>query len=453
MIPIETLYKDIKIEKYKSIFILKYENTFIENTTLKYNKHFSVLFSEHDYRYLVFYGGRGGGKSEAIASSIVYKISKSENPLRIICIREIQKSINDSVYNLMVQWIDRLDLSNDFKVVHNKISHVNGSTIIFYGMQNHTANSIKSLAGIDIAWVEEAQSLSDKSLDILIPTVRKEKSHIIFSMNPDKNTDAVYKEFLSTENDRPNIFIKKVNIDENPFVSNTLLEERERAKEIYTASKFNHIWAGDLNDDSESVFKNDWFKVIDESYIKDFEVTRSFIVCDTAYKDGDNTDFNCLSYFLELSNNTIVFYDIDLFRSEYPELKARFCNFYDKWKLKYSFKGAYIEDKGSGISLVQESLGKKIFSIKRSGSAKTSSEIVIKGNDNEKGKLSRANYILPMISTKHLSIINTISNFKEIKEQYENFPNPNVNDDIIDTIIDVFAITNYKLSGLDYFLG
>ncbi|WP_245256520.1 PBSX family phage terminase large subunit [Bartonella tamiae] len=140
-------------------------------------------------RYKGAYGGRGSGKSHHFAEKTLAAALIA--PMRIVCIREVQKSIRESVKRLLEDKIKQLGLGAHFDILDQQIRGKNGSLIIFQGMQDHTAESIKSLEGYDIAWVEEAQSLSARSLRLLRPTLRKEGSEIWFTWNPTNADDAV----------------------------------------------------------------------------------------------------------------------------------------------------------------------------------------------------------------------------------------------------------------------
>ena len=122
-------------------------------------------------RYKVAYGGRGSAKSWSYARALILKAADSR--IRILCTREVQKSIKDSVHKLLSDQIEELGLSGKFQILETEIRGHNGSEILFAGLSSHTVESIKSYEGVDIVWIEEAQTVSKKSWDILIPTIRK----------------------------------------------------------------------------------------------------------------------------------------------------------------------------------------------------------------------------------------------------------------------------------------
>src|SRR5574343_40179 len=140
-------------------------------------------------RYKGAWGGRGSGKSHFFAEMVVEESLAAKTD--IVCIREVQKSLNQSVKKLIEAKIEAMGVQSEFRILNTHIESANGGRIIFQGMQNHTADTIKSLEGYRIAWVEEAQSLSQRSLDLLRPTIRMENSELWFSWNPRQKTDPV----------------------------------------------------------------------------------------------------------------------------------------------------------------------------------------------------------------------------------------------------------------------
>lgn len=172
-----------------------------------------------------------------------------------VCVREVQKSLDQSVKKLLEEKIEALNAGAYFEVQDKKIISRNGGLIIFQGMQNHTADSIKSLQGYDIAWVEEAQSLSQRSLDLLRPTIRKEGSEIWFSWNPSQETDPV-DAFLRGENPYPGSVVVEANYRDNPWLPKVLRDEMEYDKKR-DPDKYAHVWLGKYQQNSEArVFRN-----------------------------------------------------------------------------------------------------------------------------------------------------------------------------------------------------
>lgn len=193
-------------------------------------------------RYKGAYGGRGSGKSHFFAESIVEAHILDPNS-RTVCVREIQKSLAQSVKRLLELKIEEMGVSSYFEVQEAQIKNKRGDgLIIFQGMQNHTADSIKSLEGYDRAWIEEAQSLSQRSLDLLRPTIRKPGSELWFSWNPNLASDPVDK-LLRGDEPPPNSVVVEVNYTDNPWFPDVLREEMEYDKRR-DLEKYNHVWLG-----------------------------------------------------------------------------------------------------------------------------------------------------------------------------------------------------------------
>jgi len=192
-------------------------------------------------RYKAFYGGRGSAKSHSFATALLMR--GGESPLRILCAREVQLSIKDSVKQLLDDKINQYGMASFYESLQSEIRGKNGTVFIFAGLGKMTTDQIKSMEGIDIAWVEEAQTISDKSLEILIPTIRKQKSELWFSWNPRHQSDPIDKRFRG-EVTPVNSIIKKVNFPDNPFFPKELDEEREFDQKN-NPERYGHIWMGD----------------------------------------------------------------------------------------------------------------------------------------------------------------------------------------------------------------
>ena len=182
------------------------------------------LFEQH--RYKVAHGGRGSAKSWGFARALLILGAKAK--LRILCTREIQKSIKDSVHKLLTDQIQALGLGAHYNVLDTEIRGGNGSEFIFAGLQGHTVESIKSYEGVDIVWVEEAQTVQKRSWDILIPTIRKDGSEIWVSMNPELDTDDTYIRFVSSP--PAGAVVCAMNWRDNPWFPTVLESERIHCK-------------------------------------------------------------------------------------------------------------------------------------------------------------------------------------------------------------------------------
>lgn len=190
-------------------------------------------------RYIVLYGGRGSAKSHTVAT---FLLSKSlEKKIRILCTREIQKSIKDSVWKLLTEKINEYQWNSLFKITDDSIICLKtGSEFIFKGLHGN-GQDIKSTEGIDYAWVEEAQSVSRDSLEVLVPTVRKEGSQIIFTYNPLFEEDPVHADYTLT--DRDDTLKIEINWRDNPWFPEVLKADMEYDKKT-NLNKYLHIWEG-----------------------------------------------------------------------------------------------------------------------------------------------------------------------------------------------------------------
>lgn len=190
-------------------------------------------------RTKVAHGGRGSGKSWAFAQALL--IQAAQTPLRILCAREVQKSIKDSVHRLLTDQIQALGLGHMYEVLESEIRCKNGSLFLFAGLSQHTVESIKSFEGVDRCWIEEAQTVTKRSWDVLTPTIRKDGSEIWVSMNPDMETDETYKRFVI---DPPEgAFVVQMNWSDNVWFPAVLEIERQETLRRDPDSYAN-IWDG-----------------------------------------------------------------------------------------------------------------------------------------------------------------------------------------------------------------
>lgn len=204
-------------------------------------------------RYKGVHGGRGSGKSHFFAEAMIeaHIMGKTDS----VCIRENQKSLQQSVKKLLESKIEKLNVGAYFEVQDKRILAKNGGLIIFEGMQNHTAESIKSLEGFDRAWVEEAQTMSQKSLDMLRPTIRKPNSELWFSWNPRNASDPV-DVLLRGDKPPPESCVVQANYDQNPWFPDVLKDEMEYDRNR-DYDKYLHVWQGQYVKNSEArIFKN-----------------------------------------------------------------------------------------------------------------------------------------------------------------------------------------------------
>ena len=203
---------------------------------IQFPEAFEFLFQPS--RYKVVYGGRGSGKSVNVARALL--IQGLQQPLRILCARELQTSIKDSVHRLLCDEIDQLGMGDFYNIQQAAIFGRNGTEFIFKGLK-HNVSEVKSTQGIDRCWVEEAQVVSKTSWDVLIPTIRKEGSEIWITFNPMLEEDETYRRFVVGP--PPTAIVRKVNWNDNPFFPDVLRQEMEHLKAKDPDAWLN-VWEG-----------------------------------------------------------------------------------------------------------------------------------------------------------------------------------------------------------------
>lgn len=200
-------------------------------------KKLNVLFEPH--RYKVLYGGRGGSKSWGVARALL--ALGASRKLRILCTREVQKSIRDSVHKLLEDQIQVMGLGHHYQVLQNELRGANGTEFLFAGLSTQTVESIKSYEGVDICWVEEAQAVTKKSWEILVPTIRRAASEIWVTFNPDLDTDETYVRFV--ENTPPDTALVSINWYDNPWFPDVLRSEKDHLK-LTDPAAYENVWGG-----------------------------------------------------------------------------------------------------------------------------------------------------------------------------------------------------------------
>jgi phage terminase large subunit len=252
-----------------------------EIKALKFAPKFKPLFQPK--RYKTFHGGRGGAKSWAAARALV--IMAASGKLRILCTREVQNSIKDSVHKLLKDQIEMLGLNPWFRITNESITSASGSEFLFKGLRFDPLG-IKSTEGVDICWVEEAQSVSSDSWAILIPTIRKEGSEIWVTFNPGEESDPTYQRFIVNPPD--DSITVEVNYYDNPYLPETLRKEMEYCKRVdYEA--YEHIWLGKPKSISDSVIFRNRYRV--EAFPDDLwqQADRLFFGADFGFANDPST--------------------------------------------------------------------------------------------------------------------------------------------------------------------
>lgn len=207
------------------------------NINLKVANVYKPLWKNAKRRNYI-YGGRGSGKSHDVAEYCLFRAYQSK--IKVLCTRELQNSIADSVYSLLKNKITDMHLDFFFTVYKDRIVGNNGSEFIFKGIHNNVSE-IKSMENISIAWLEESQSLSRESIDVIVPTIRAPGSILIFTFNPYKDNDPIYMEMKNaTEDD----LVIKANYSDNPWFPEELRLEMERDKKN-DYQKYLWVWEGE----------------------------------------------------------------------------------------------------------------------------------------------------------------------------------------------------------------
>lgn len=241
-------------------------------------------------RFRILYGGRDSSKSWDAATRAAWIAQKIK--VRFLCTRMYQNKIEESVYTLIKKQIQRFGFQG-YRILNNKIIHEGtGSEFLFYGLARNI-DEIKSLEGIDIAWLEEAHALTEDMWEILEPTIRKEHSEFWVVMNPMLRTDFAYQRFIETPPEGS--VVRKINYDENPFLTDTSKATIERIKaEDFEA--YEHIYLGfPKKDDDDAIIKRTWIEACIDAHLKlDVEISGEKII---GYDPADaGEDTNAISY-------------------------------------------------------------------------------------------------------------------------------------------------------------
>lgn len=273
-------------------------------------------------RYRVLYGGRGGTKSFAFADTLLVKCA-FENK-RVLCAREMQNSIKDSVYRLLCDRIEVLKLEPFYDIKKEGIASKCGSEFIFKGLR-HNITEVKSTEGIDIVWCEEAEKISEYSWEVLIPTIRNDGSEIWVSFNPEEDKSATYRRFIL--NPPPSCISAHLTYKDNPFFSEALRKEMEYDKRT-DYEKYLHIWEGQVKKYGEAcIFHN-------KIFVEDFESPE-----DTEFKFGADWGFSVDPTVLQrcFIKDNILYLDYEFYAVgvEITELEAAFDTVPGsrKWKI------------------------------------------------------------------------------------------------------------------------
>lgn len=268
-------------------------------------------------RHKVMHGGRGSGKSWAVARALL--LLGAQKPLRILCTREVQKSIKDSVHRLLTDQIQSMGLGQHYEVLESEIRGKNGTLFVFAGLAQHTVESIKSFEGVDVVWIEEAQVVTKRSWDVLTPTIRKEGSEIWITLNPDMETDETYKRFVEGQPEESDTaFVVQMNWKDNPFFPSTLETERQNTM-LRDPENYQNIWEGAARRVSEgAIYRYEIEQLYQENRVRLVPydpMLRVHTVWDLGWNDAMTIGFwqrsgaevRCIDY-IEESHRTLDWY-------------------------------------------------------------------------------------------------------------------------------------------------
>ena len=282
-----------------------------------------LAFLFEPMRYKVAKGGRCSTKSWSYARALL-AIGRARQT-RVLCTREVQKSIKDSVHRLLADQIERMWLYYHYEVLDSEIRGKNGTIFSFSGLSSHTVDSIKSFEGVDICWVEEAQALSKRSWDILIPTIRKDGSEIWVTYNPDLETDETHVRFAI--NTPENCIIVHMNYSDNPWFNDVMEAERLHCHKFYPKD-YPNIWEGKCRPAAEgAIYYDEMQAAQDEGRICNVPydpILKVHVVVDLGWNDTlsiamvqrNLSEVRVIDY-LEGDHKTLDWYSIQLKKREY----------------------------------------------------------------------------------------------------------------------------------------
>ena len=309
-------------------------------------------------RYKGVHGGRGSGKSHFFAEHLIERCLTEK--VDAVCLREVQRTLDESVKKLLEEKIQKLGVGHLFDVQHNRILTPYGGRIIFVGMQDQNAQNIKSLEGFQTAWFEEAQTMSARSLELLRPTIRAPGSELWFSWNPDNESDPI-DQFLRGQERPQDSIVVEASWRDNPWFPEELEQERQLDYRVFPG-RYRHIWEGDYGIDGDTFFPMDSLLVDGQPVEPDWRPDGIFAVLDTASKDGAKHDGSAVAYWMRsnYSGIPLVLMDWDVVQIKanlliewIPGIQRRLEELATKYRARRGSMGMWIEDAASGIQLLQ----------------------------------------------------------------------------------------------------
>ena len=278
------------------------------------------FFETPDIRNYVLYGGRASSKTYHTAGFCIFLACNYK--VKFLCVRQWQARVADSVKTVLEECIENAGLQAEFRITEKSIEHIHtGSSFIFYGIQRNLRD-IKGIASIDILWVEEAEQFSKEQWEILEPCIRSEGSRIFIVWNPRYASDWVWKNFVV--NPPKKTLVRQINFDENPYISSTMMEVIEDARDR-DPEAFRHIYLGEpLDSDDLSVVKRKWVMAAIGGHEKlQIAITGSRV---TGFDVADSGEDSC-AY---VDTHGVLAYHCDLWKAGEDELKKSATRVYSR---------------------------------------------------------------------------------------------------------------------------
>ena len=396
-------------------------------------KKFKPLFegAYDKYRVIVYYGGRGAGKSVTLSYFAILKCLQDR--IRFYIVRKVEKSKANSIHSLIKRLLRE---SNLFDYVEStsidKITFINGSELLFDGVSERTIDNIRSADNIRYFWFEEAHDLKEDLMQVLIPSVRADNSQVIISLNPQKSTDYIYTQYIKAENiDNSYSIAIKVNYNDNPFLPEVL--DRDRLRDLKTLPRevYLHIWEGETNDYND-------LKVINTELIGYFDNNKTFdyrylvLSIDTATSVKSGADYSAIGVFGLLDSKEVHLVHMNRGHYDFHTLLSEIKNTYEITKelTKRTPNLILLESKANGLSVMQE--------------LQRTTNLRVKGVNPMSDKLSRVvNDFLPFIDKLKLPMHQNIYNFwiNDYLSECKSFraDNKHEHDDMIDSTSQALA--------------
>lgn len=305
-----------------------------------------------DLRLIIYYGGRGGGKSLNISDFLLLECLKSN--IKVYIVREIEKTKSNSTLSLIKRRIEDLELKDYISLITNdKILFINGAEIIFNGLSKRTVDNIRGLDNIKYFWFDEAHNIDEAIIRTLIPSIRGEESQIIISFNPNKEGDYIYREYVKKDNEGYSKAIK-VNYSDNPFFPSILEKDRLRDKELLPLKSYLHIWEGEtLNYNDMQIINMEKVGFYNDNEAFGYDILIFSI--DTAFSVSKSADYSAIGVFGKKGDFIHV---IHMARGKWEffnlleTIKGLYHAIIDR--VKQAPQLILIENKASGYSIIQE---------------------------------------------------------------------------------------------------